>query len=83
MMQLFELFWSFNILHDIVNQTIWYATSYNGDGILLGGAGWQLFTVAEFKAWLAIWLYIGMKRQSNMKSHWMKEGSIFQYLIIF
>jgi hypothetical protein len=81
-MQLFELFWSFNILQDIVNETNWYATSCNGDGILQGGAGWQLFTVAEFKAWLAIWLYMGMKRQPNMKSYWMKEGSIFHCPII-
>jgi hypothetical protein len=54
MMQLFELFWSFNILQDIVNETNWYAPSRNGDGILPGGAGWQLFTMAAFKAWLAI-----------------------------
>jgi hypothetical protein len=82
MMQVFELFWSFNILRDIVNETNRYATSRNGDGILPGGAGWQLFTIAEFKAWLAIWLYMGMKRQPNMKSYWMKEGLIFHCLII-
>jgi hypothetical protein len=39
--------------------------------------------VAEFKAWLAIWLYMGMKRQPKMKSYWMKEGSIFHCPIIF
>jgi hypothetical protein len=82
MMQLFELFWSFTILQDIVNETNRYATSRNGDGILPGGAGWQLLTVAEFKAWLAIWLYMGMKRHPNMKSYWMKEGSIFHCPII-
>jgi hypothetical protein len=34
-------------------------------------------TVAEFKAYLVIWLYMDMKRQPNMKSYWMKEGSLF------
>jgi hypothetical protein len=38
MMQLFEFFWSFNILRDIVNETNRYATSRNGDGILPGAA---------------------------------------------
>ena len=82
MMQLFELFWSFNSLRDIVNETNRYATSRNGDGILPWGAGWQLFTVVEFKVWLVIWLYMGMKRQPNMKSYWMNEGSIFHCPII-
>ena len=78
MMQLFGLFWSFNILQDIVNETDWYATSYISNGVIPGGDHWILFTVAEFKAWFAIWLYMGMNQRSNMKSYWMKEGLVFQ-----
>jgi hypothetical protein len=41
-----------------------------------GGETWDALLVAEFKAWLAIWLYMRMKRQSNMKNYWIKEGSV-------
>jgi uncharacterized membrane protein len=33
--------------------------------------------VVDFKAWLTIWLYMDMKTQPNMKSYWIKEGSVF------
>jgi hypothetical protein len=58
-----------------MNETNRYATSRTSEGVLPRGDNWVLFTVAEFKAWLAIWLYMGMKRQLNLKSYWMKEGS--------
>ena len=74
MLQFLELFWSFYILRDIVNETNRYVTLCNRNGIILGDMDWELFMIAEFKAWLAIWLYMGMKRQSSMKSYWMKEG---------
>jgi hypothetical protein len=60
-----------------VNETNRYATSRTSDGVIPGGDHWVLLIVAEFKAWLAIWLYMGMKRQSNIKNYWMKESSIF------
>jgi hypothetical protein len=69
MMQLFGLFWSFSILRDIVNETNQYATSHTSEGVIPGGDYWVLFTVSEFKTWLAIWLYMGMKWQPNMKSY--------------
>jgi hypothetical protein len=47
------------------------------EGTTRGGAQWEEFTVPEFKAYVAIWLYMGMRRQPNIKSYWMKEGSIF------
>jgi hypothetical protein len=81
MIQLFELFWSFNILREIVNETNWYATSRTSDGELPRSASWELFKIAELKAWLAIWLYMGMKKQPNMKSY-LKEGSVFHCPII-
>jgi hypothetical protein len=48
------------------------------EGTTRGGAQWEEFTVLEFKADVAIWLYIGIKKQPNIKSYWMKEGSIFR-----
>ena len=55
-----------------------YATSHISDGVLPRGDGWNLFMVVEFKAWLAIWLYMEMKWQPNMKSYRMKEDLTFQ-----
>jgi hypothetical protein len=74
MMQLFHLFWSFHILRDIVNETNHYTIIRTSECELPKAGNWFMFTVAKFKAWLAIWLYMGMKRQPNMKSYWMKEG---------
>ena len=42
-----------------------------------GGAQWREFIVLEFKAYVAIWLYMSMKRQPKIKSYWMREGFIF------
>jgi hypothetical protein len=59
-----------------VNETNRYAISHLlGEVVLPQGNNWVLFTMAEFKARLAIWLYMGIKRQPNLKSYWMKEGS--------
>jgi hypothetical protein len=70
MMQLFYLFWSFYILRDIVNETNQYATTPTSKSILPGGGDTLDFRiVAEIKAWLATWLYMGMKWQPNMKKY--------------
>jgi hypothetical protein len=47
------------------------------EGTTRGGPQWKEFIVPEFKAYVAIWLYMGMRRQPNIKNYWMKEGSIF------
>jgi hypothetical protein len=38
--------------------------------------------VAELRAFLATHIYMGMKRQLNIKSYWNKEGSFFHCPII-
>jgi hypothetical protein len=38
--------------------------------------------MAGLKAFLAIHMYMGMKRQPNYKSYWEKEGSLFYCPII-
>jgi hypothetical protein len=47
-----------------------------------GGPKWEDLTVSGLKAFLAIHMYIGMKRQLNYKLCWEKEGSFFHCPII-
>jgi hypothetical protein len=54
-----------------------YAMERKNEGNTRGGTQWEKFTVSEFKAYVVIWLYMGMRRQPNIKSYWMKVGSIF------
>jgi len=74
---LFDLFWPVWILRDIVTETNRYATTINTDGRTYGGPHWRNFTVLELKVFMAIILYMGMRRQPNVKSFWYKKGSIF------
>jgi hypothetical protein len=76
-LQLFELFWPHSLCRRIVHETNRYAMERENEGTTRGGPQWEEFTVPEFKAYVAIWLYMGMRRQPNIKSYWMKDGSIF------
>jgi hypothetical protein len=46
-----------------------FETSRTSDSVIPGGDHWILLTMAEFKAWLAIWLSMDMKQQPNMKNY--------------
>jgi hypothetical protein len=82
-LQLFEFFWPFNLLRKIVNETNRYATEpIDARGNTRGGRKWEMLTVASFKAFLAIHMYMGMKRQPNYKTYWEKEGVFFHCPII-
>jgi hypothetical protein len=77
-LQLFELFWPFNLMQKIVMETNRYATKrIDAKGNTRGGPKWEILTVAGFKAFLAIHMYMGMKKQPNYKSYWEKTSSIF------
>jgi hypothetical protein len=77
-LQLFELFWPRTLLHKIVQETNCYATRpLDARGNTMGGPKWVNLTIAGLKAFLAIHMYMGMKRQPNMKSYWKKAGSFF------
>jgi hypothetical protein len=79
----FELFWPFTMLRKIVFETNRYAThSLDALGNTMGGAKWVSTSVAELKAFLAIHMYMGMKRQPNIKTYWEKVGSLFHCPII-
>jgi hypothetical protein len=43
----------------------------------MGGPKWKNLRIAELKAFFAIYMYMVMKRQPNVKSYWKKEGSFF------
>jgi hypothetical protein len=47
-----------------------------------GGSKWESLTVSGLKAFLAIHMYMDMKKQPNYKSYWEKEGSLFHCPII-
>jgi hypothetical protein len=65
-----------------VTETNRYATEDLGGGKTYGGVDWEPLTVPGLKAFIAVLLYMGMKRQPNRKSYWQKEGSVFHCPII-
>jgi hypothetical protein len=75
-MQLFNLFWPWTILRDIVNETNRYARQDDGAGGTMEGRRWEQLTMAGLKAFMAIHIYIGLKKQPNLKTYWMHD-SIF------
>jgi hypothetical protein len=78
-MQLFSLFWPWTILRTIVGETNCYVGEDDGKGGTRGGDKWEHFMVAGLKAFMAIHVYIGLKKQPNLKTYWMRN-SIFQTL---
>ena len=82
-LHLFELCWPFNFLHKIVMETNPYAIEpLDAHGNTRGGSKWETLTNASLKAFLAIHMYMGMKKQPYYKSYWEKEGTIFHCPII-
>ena len=70
------------MLLDIVVETNRYARAIDGAGKLPSGKNWKDLTLAKFKVFLAITLYMGMRKQPNVKSYWMKSPSIFHCSVI-
>ena len=66
-----------SMLMDIVAETNRYATTADASGRLPGGEDWKEFTILELKAFLGGTFYMGMEKQPNVKSYWMKPPSIF------
>jgi hypothetical protein len=73
-----------SILYATVRETNQYATIYGikQERKNLWWLQWKEFTILQFNAFLAIWLYIEMKQQSNIKSYWLRKGSILYCPII-
>jgi hypothetical protein len=63
-----------------VIETNHYSTRLSdAQGNTMEGPKWVNLTIIGLKAFLTIYMYMGMKRQSNLKSYWEKEGSFLHY----
>jgi hypothetical protein len=76
-LMLFRLFWLDTPLRKICIQTNRYATTMDGDGNVLGGRRWRHLSIAGLKAFFAISMFMGLKKQPNTKTYWEREGGFF------
>ena len=75
---LWNLFWPHIVLQEIVMETNKYATEIlDAMGSIMEGPNWILLTTTRLKAFLAMTMYMGMKKQPNLKTYWEKHGSFF------
>ena len=81
-MKLFHLLWPEVLLRDIVHETNRYAKYVHLLGNTIGGNNWEDITISSLKVFLAICLYMGMKKQPNMNSYWNHKSTIFHCPII-
>ena len=51
-------------------------------GNTIGGPHQKSLTTVELRAFIAMHLYMDLKKQPNIKTYWEKVGSIFYYPII-
>ena len=70
----FELFWTPTMMNDIVRETNRYSTTSDSLGRTRGGLQGEEFTVDALKAFMAIALYMGMRKQSSYKTYRMKDS---------
>jgi hypothetical protein len=76
------MFWPDTLLRRIVAKTNRYATTVGPDGSTLEGPTWRRFTVAGLKAFFAISIFMGLKKQPNVKTYWQRKGSFFHCPVI-
>jgi hypothetical protein len=81
-LMLFRLFWPDSVLRKIVTETNRYATTEDEDGVKPGGPRWKPFTIQELKAFFAISMLIGLRKQPNVKTYWQRQGSFFHCPVI-
>jgi hypothetical protein len=75
-LHLFGLFWTREVLHTICIETNRYAKVVE-DGKTKGGKDWYDLDEKELQIFLAVSLYMGMKKQPNVKSYWTKSEALF------
>jgi hypothetical protein len=68
-MQLFSLFWPWTILRTIVGKTNCCGGQDDGKGGTMRGNKWEHLTVAGLKAFMAIPIYKGLKKQPNLRTY--------------
>jgi hypothetical protein len=62
-LQLVKLILSFNALQDIARETNQYTMVEDKTKNIQGGLQWEECTISNLKAYLASWLYMGIKWQ--------------------
>ena len=55
----------------IVVKTNLYTTTKDALGKTKGGENWKEFTISGLKSFMALAIYMGMKKQPNYKTYWM------------
>jgi hypothetical protein len=80
-LHLFGLFWTREVLQNICIETNRYARVVEG-GKTKGGDDWYDMQEKELRTFLAVSLYIGMKKQPNVKSYWAKSEKLFYCPVI-
>jgi hypothetical protein len=81
-MMFFQMFWQDPLLRRIVAETNRYATRVGPDGNTLEGPSWRHFSVAGLKAFFVIFIFMGLKKQLDMKTYWQKKDSFFHCPVI-
>ena len=76
-MLLFELFWTPTIMSAIVLEANLYATTRDALGKTIGGENWEEFAVLGLRAFMAMAIYMGMKKQPNYRTYWMQDSFFF------
>ena len=81
-MALFHLFWTPNFLQCILVETNRYARMTVGaEGRTHGGLHWKDVIMAALQAFIALALYMGLKRQPNYKTYWSCD-TLFHYPMV-
>ena len=79
---LWNLFRPHRILQQIVTKTNCYAMlDLDAIGSTMKGPHWIPLTIPSLKAFFTITMYMGLKKQPNIKMHW-KKFNLFHCLII-
>jgi hypothetical protein len=76
--ELFRKFWS----HETLRRINRYAGSLDENRVPRGRGGWYPITEKELKVFMAVILYMGMKKLPNMKAYWAKSEEFFYCNVI-
>jgi hypothetical protein len=69
------------VLRSICIETNWYARAVE-DGKTKGGVDWYDIDEKELRTFLAVSLYMGMKKQPYVRSYWTKSEKLFYCPVI-
>jgi hypothetical protein len=75
-LHLFGLFWTHTVLNRICVETNRYAQEDDG-GKPKGGHDWYDIEEGELRAFMGVRLWMGMRKQPNIKTFWVGEDEVF------